>query len=739
MRKEIVLAESWVFFQDCDNLQALNASTGHEVGLPHTWNAIDGQDGGNDYFRGTCCYVKTFERPEYQAGQQVWLEFGAVNASARVYLNGTEVASHDGGYSSFRAHITPYLADSNTLHVFADNSANDSVYPQTADFTFYGGIYRDVKLIILSENHFEFGRWGGKGIRLTPRVLENGKGLLDVQAKVTGRYDEVVISLFDGVNCIAKASGCECILEVEQVHLWEGLKDPFLYLCTAELLLDGEPIDCLEYTIGFKTVLFDAEKGCFLNGRSYPLRGVSRHQDRLHVGNALTPSMHEEDMAIILECGANSVRLAHYQHDQTFYDLCDQRGVVCWAEIPYITKHMPNGVDNTMSQMQELIEQCHHHPSIVCWGISNEITAGGNSQEVYANNLALYEKCHELDGQRPVAMAHAFMLPVTDKLVTLPDIIGYNLYYGWYMGTMQGNGQFLDTCHQAHPDIPLALTEFGCEANLQFQTCHPKKGDYSEQYQAEFHEFMCSEINRRPYLWGTFVWNMFDFAADARDEGGTKGKNCKGLVTFDRKTRKDSFYAIKSWYSDEPFVHICGRRYVNRSEEITEVKVYSNQHAVELFCNGVSQGKQEGSHAFIFKVRLNRHNIIEAKSGNLCDRIEVNKVASPDPGYRYGASEAVANWFSGLQLEFPEGRLSINDTVGEMIRVPEGRKILDEVLAKRSSEKEGIAAQIKMDEYMITVTMKDVQFSEMLRRAKLDDSYVMELNRRLNRLEKLRH
>ncbi len=736
MRKEIVLGDFWAFYKNCGSFQALDSSKAEEVCIPHTWNAIDGQDGGNDYYRGTCCYAKIFDRPVFNEEQQVWLEFEAVNSSATVYLNGIQIASHDGGYSAFRVHITPNLKQKNTLHVFTDNSINTTVYPQTADFTFYGGIYRDVKLIILSENHFEFEKYGGKGIKLTPTVSGDGTGFLHAQASISGQYDKVVFSILNGDNRIAQAEGCNCNLEIEHVHLWDGLKDPFLYVCRAELYLRSKVVDLLEYRIGFKTVEFNSEKGFFLNGRSYPLRGVSRHQDRMHVGNALTPEMHEEDMAIILECGANTIRLAHYQHSQFFYDLCDLFGVICWAEIPYITKHMPDGVENTISQLQELIEQCYNHPSIVCWGISNEITAAGNSDEVYANNLALYKKCHEMDSLRPVAMAHAFMLPVSDKIVTLPDIIGYNLYYGWYMGTMQGNGSFLDTCHQAHPDIPLALTEFGCEANLQFQTSHPKKGDYSEQYQADFHDFMCSEIALRPYLWGTFIWNMFDFAADARDEGGTKGRNCKGLVTFDRKTRKDSFYAIKAWYSDEPFVHICGRRYINRCEDVTEVKVFSNQESVELFCNGIRLGQLKGRHTFVFKVKLDEHNLLEVKCGDLYDCIAVNKVSSPEKSYLYAASEEVANWFSGLDLESSDGFLSINDTVGDIIYIPEGRTILDEVLAKRSSEKEGIAAQVKMSEYMITVTMKDVQFSEILRRAKLKDAYVMDLNRRLNKLPK---
>lgn len=734
MRKEYDLCGSWRFYKDCI-VSDIEKKKFETVSIPHTWNAVDGQDGGNDYFRGSCCYVKTFQKPHLNSGSQLYIRFDGVNSVSDVYLNNKAVFHHEGGYSAFQIRIDELLEDQNTLCVQVDNRVNH-VYPQAADFTFYGGIYRPVSLVEVQSSHFSFGPNGGNGVRLTPSV-EGTVGKLDVQAWVEGSYDEVRFAVLDNGTAVAVGCGCECSIKIPSVHLWNGLGDPFLYKVKASVIVGDCVVDCLDYDIGFRTVSFDPEKGFFLNGSSYPLRGVSRHQDRMGYGNALTEQMHDQDMDMILEVGANSIRLAHYQHSQHFFDLCDRKGVLVWAEIPYITKHNPDGRENTISQLKELIEQNYNHTSIFCWGISNEITAGGNSDDLYDNNCALRDIAHKMDSTRVVSMAHAFMLPMDDRVVSIPDIAGYNLYYGWYLGEMDGNGGFLDSVHERHPNLPLGLTEFGCDANLAFQNSNPVKGDYSETYQALFHEFMCSEIDKRPYLWGTYIWNMFDFGADARDEGGTKGFNCKGLVTADRKVRKDAFYAVKAWYSDEPFVHICGRRYVRRAEDVTQVKVYSNQSRVELRVNGKTIGVKEGSHTFCFDVRMEEKMKVEAFSGDLTDCILIEKVPEVEKSYVYSAAAEIANWFAGLELKYPEGYFSINDKIGDIIKVPEGRAVFDSIMALRKRSKStDVAHQVETTEYMIQVTMKDVQLSEMLRRSKMPDSMILDINRKLNQIPK---
>lgn len=734
MRTERLLCDRWEFFLGCGYDDIFNVEP-LLVDLPHTWNAVDGQDGGNDYLRGKSCYRKVFSCPQVEPDKQLYLEFDGVNSVCDVYLNGSVICHHEGGYSTFRVRIDELVREENTLVVVADNGVGN-VYPQAADFTFYGGIYRPVRLVELSKTHFAFGAYGGKGVRLTPSVRPDNSGELAIQAWIDGSFDDVLFEVFEDQKLVASAHGQNCTIELPSVHLWDGVKDPFLYTVKAKVLCGDQVMDSIDYQVGFRTFLFDAQRGFFLNGKSYPLRGVSRHQDRIGVGNALTEAMHNEDMDLILEVGANSIRLAHYQHSQHFYDLCDQKGIICWAEIPYITKHNPEGRANTISQLRELIEQNYNHTAIACWGISNEISAGGNSDDLYDNNCTLRDLAHKMDSTRVVSMAHAFMLPVDDPVVSIPDIAGYNLYYGWYLGEMDGNGPFLDLCHKTHPNLPLGLTEFGCDANVAFQNSSPVKGDYSETYQALFHEFMCSEIDKRPYLWGTYIWNMFDFAADARDEGGTKGRNCKGLVTFDRKLKKDAFYAVKAWYSNEPFVHIAGRRYVDRTEDVTQIKVYSNQREVELLVDGKRVAKQQGAHTFVFEVANVGESVIEAKSGALSDIIHIRKVAEQNTSYIYSNAAEIENWFAGLELKFPEGFLSVDEKIGTIISTPEGRAIFDEVLALKSANGTDVASQVKTTEYMIQVTMKDVVLSEMLRRLRAPDEFILEINRKLNQLRK---
>ena len=311
--------------------------------LPHTWNNIDGQDGGNDYWRGTCIYKTRFAAPAFDKNtQQVWLQFEGVNASAKVTLNGVEVARHDGGYSTFRADVTALLADSNELIVEADNSKNDRVYPQKADFTFYGGIYRDVSLLVVNRNHIALDYLGGPGVQITPTV--NGANA-DIEVKTWMEGDgEIEFSIYDAAGVeVVTGKGRDTTVTLEHPHLWDGVRDPYLYTCAVRLVLNGEVQDEVRQRFGVRSFSVDPKRGFFLNGRPYPLHGVSRHQDRKGLGNAITREMHDEDMQLIKELGANTIRLAHYQHDQYFYDLCDEAGMVVWAEIPYISEHMPNG------------------------------------------------------------------------------------------------------------------------------------------------------------------------------------------------------------------------------------------------------------------------------------------------------------------------------------------------------------------------------------------------------------
>lgn len=648
------------------------------LNLPHTWNGIDGQDGGNDYYRGTCYYAKSLSKADLPAGEEIYIQFEGANSSADLYVNGKKLAHHDGGYSTWRVNLTAELLEENEIVVAVDNSKNETVYPQNADFTFYGGLYRDVTLIGTSTSRFNLDYYGTPGVAVTP-IVEGTKATVTVEAFLTGikAGQKLSVSIINDGNVIASkeqdASETKAVFEIENPHLWHGRKDPHLYITEVKLLENETVLDERVIRFGIRSFVIDAQRGFILNGEEYPLRGVSRHQDRPVVGNALSHEDHIEDMNLICELGATTIRLAHYQHDQFFYDLCDERGLCIWAEIPYISSHMPNGRENTISQMKELIVQNYNHPSIVVWGLSNEITMGGKSDaDLIENHHILNDMCHDMDKTRPTTMAIVSMCDMNDPYVRIPDTRSWNHYFGWYGGDTSMNGPWLDDFHAKYPDEPVGMSEYGCEA-LNWHNSNPKQGDYSEEYQAYYHEELIKQLFTRKYLWATHVWNMFDFAADARAEGGEDGMNHKGLVTFDRKYKKDAFYAYKAWLSDEPFVHICGKRYVDRVEDVTKVTVYSNLPEVELFANGISLGKQTSDvHFFYFEVPNTGRTTLKAVAGQCSDMSTIIKVDEPNPSYILNDTIGgeVLNWFD---IETPDGYFNINDTIADIMANPQGQ------------------------------------------------------------------
>ncbi len=682
MRKTIQFNQDWQFEQPGRDVVTVN--------LPHTWNAKDGQDGGNDYWRGTAVYRKSFAAPEREENERVYIEFAGVAMSAEVILNGETIGTHEGGYSLFRFDLTDHLKQDNQLEVRTDNSANDRVYPQMADFTFYGGIYRDVNLIVVNDAHFECVKDGTDGIKVTP-IVNAEKKCAEIKVETwVSDGDEVVLSVVGQEYRAAVSEGTAyCKFEMKDVHLWDGIDDPYLYTLKAKLIKDGKVKDEVSVRFGCCEFCMDAEKGFFLNGRSYPLRGVSRHQDRIGTGNALTHKEHDEDMAVVKDLGANTLRLAHYQHDQYFYDLCDENGIVVWAEIPYITKHMTAGKENALSQMKELITQCYHHPSIVCWGLSNEISAGSPvTEEVISDHRELNDLCHRMDTTRPTVMAHAFMLEKDSELIPVSDIASYNLYFGWYLGSLEQNDAFFDEYHAKYPERVIGFSEYGADANTKYHSSAPEQGDYTEEYQCVYHEHLLKMIDERPYLWATHVWNLFDFAADGRDEGGKKGQNQKGLVEFDHKTRKDAFYLYKAAWSKEKFVHLCSKRYVNRAEEKTEIKVYSNLDAVTLFVDGKESETKEGKRIFTFEVPINGEHIIKAVSGECCDEMTVRKVNEPDPEYIF-RRQAVINWFD--TADYDPAYYSIKDTMGALKKNPHTGAILAKMMERMTASRGDVA------------------------------------------------
>ena len=744
MRQIYNLNAKWAFTKEVGEIPAAIDNAWETVNLPHSWNAVDGQDGGNDYYRGTCHYVKEISKADLPKADKYFLEVRGANSSADAYLGGKHLMHHDGGYSTWRVDISDELADTNLLVIAVDNSANETVYPQMADFTFYGGLYRDVNIICVSESHFDLEYYGGPGIMVTPKVegenanveievfIKNGKEGQQLRYTITDKEGKEVASVETADSKVA--------LDINNVTLWHGKKNPYLYTASVELVEGGNVLDNVSARFGCRTYKIDPENGFILNGEEYPLRGVSRHQDRWGVGNALLPEHHKEDIDLICEVGATTIRLAHFQHDQYFYDLCDERGLVIWAEIPYISKHMPTGRENTISQMKELITQNYNHASIVVWGLSNEITMSGDTDpDLLENHNILNDLVHEMDKTRLTTMACLTMCPIDSPIVQIPDTVSYNHYFGWYGGETDMNGPWFDKFHEKYPNIPIGCSEYGCEA-LNWHTSQPTQGDYTEEYQAYYHEELIKQLFTRKYMWATHVWNMFDFGADARSEGGENGQNHKGLMTFDRKYKKDAFYAYKAWLSDEPFVHICGKRYVDRAEDVTKITVYSNQPEVELFANGESVGKIEApDHFFYFDLKLEGEVELKAVAGECEDTSFVRWVETFNEDYRLREKGTILNWFD---IDTPEGRFSLNDKLSEIMATFRGKMLLAKVFMK---VKKGMSGGKKNAGFEMTPTLMQMMGSFTLLRltglmsmanVTFTKEELLDINAKLNKIKK---
>ena len=755
MRMVQNINQGWLFVK---NTADISAREGVVLDLPHTWNAEDGFDGGNDYFRGSCLYVKTLQKADLPAADLYYLEFRGANSSADVFVNGTKLAHHDGGYSTWRVNITDALTETTEIAVVVDNAANETVYPQMADFTFYGGLYRDVNLIAVSKSHFDLDYYGGNGLVITPVVEgKDAKVTVEVYVKDLAEDQKLVYTIYDKEEKELQkieTTDTSVSFEIKDVHLWHGRRDPYLYCCEVEIVAGDDVIDSVCSRFGCRSFKIDPENGFILNGEEYPLRGVSRHQDRTGVGNALLPEHHREDIDLIMEVGATTIRLAHYQHDQYLYDLCDEKGLVIWAEIPYISRHMATGRENTISQMKELVTQNYNHPSIVVWGLSNEISIAGSDDDLLENHRILNDLVHEMDKTRLTTIAAVSMCKMEDPYLQIPDVVSYNHYFGWYGGDTDMNGPWFDKFHAMHPTIPIGCSEYGCEA-LNWHTSTPKQGDYTEEYQAFYHEELIKQLFSRKYLWATHVWNMFDFGADARAEGGENGQNHKGLVTMDRKYKKDAFYAYKAWLVSpevDPFVHLCGKRYVDRVEDVTKVTVYSNLPGVELFVNGESLGKKTAeNHFFYFDVPNVGESVIVAKAGELSDEGKIRKVDEMNMDYVLREVGAVLNWFDVVEIE---GRYSLNDKIADIMKskrgmlwfVGVGLKIKKKMDAnkkgKKKSEKKsgGFEIDLKADgglmQMMGGFTVLRLSSMMGMMNVSFTKEELLKMNKKLNRIRK---
>ena len=684
MREIISLNENWTLsFPKGDHAT-------EQVNLPHTWNAVDGNDGNGSYLRTTGVYTRTFTAPKQpREGGRTYVEVLAAALNSTVKVNGQVATTHEGGFSIFRADVTDLCHEGeNELTIEVSNEDTPSMYPSSADFTFYGGLYRGVNLISVPNAHFDLDYYGGPGMMVTPVPTEDGGANFTIKSFVTNPADDLTV-MYSIEDCFGRevasavrgSADTEVTIYVPDAQLW-SMDEPNLYTVVATLQRNNEEVDEIAANVGVRSFKVTPDEGFSINGVPTPLRGVSRHQDRVFEGNALTAEEHYDDAMLIKELGANTIRLAHHQHSQDFYDACDEIGFAVWAEIPFISvfKKGEGAHKHVMEEMKELIIQNYNHPSIMFWGISNEILIGGISQELVDTHHDLEKLCKELDPTRLTTIAHVSTTPVNGPMHHITDLESYNHYFGWYGGKMEQNGPWLDQFHAEHPDICIGISEYGCEGIINWHSNTPQCKDYTEEYQALYHEHMAQVFEDRPWVWASHVWNMFDFGCAARNEGGVSGRNNKGLVTMDRKTKKDSYFVYQAYWTQTPMVHIAGRRHAQRAGETTEIKVYSNQDTVVLYVNGKEVGQQTAHRVFKFNAALNEgFNTIVAVAGDVKDSITLEKVAE-EPGYYTlpefnERQEGVANWFKQIgsmdltaPMEFPEGYYSVKDTMEDLAK-----------------------------------------------------------------------
>lgn len=738
MRKITNWNDDWQFAKTEDVERAL----WEPVTLPHTWNAYDGQDGGGDYYQGIAWYRKTFTLEPGWKG--VYVRFGAANKTARIICNRQAVDSHEGGFSAFTVNLTPYLLEGeNELLVCVDNSADLPVYPRMADFTFFGGLYRGAELILFDTmKHFDVTTCGTDAIFVSTK--NDGRMGVIVHAP-TGEKVHIDILDADGkrityADGVSRGGKAQISLWVVNPKLWDGVDAPNLYTCIATM--QGDEI---RTAFGFRSFSVDADTGFCLNGRSYPLHGVCRHQDREDLGWALTEREQQEDMALVREIGANTLRLAHYQHAPDFYDLCDQNGIVVWAEIPFISAYddRREADDNLRIQLRELILQNYNHPAICFWGIANELGIGGESDNMIAMLKELNAMAKKLDSGRLTAIANVGMTMPESEQFHITDLTSYNEYMGWYEGKPEDHGPFCDERHARLPGIPMAISEYGADCLVKWHSAQPECKDYSEEYQAIVHEKAYDAFEKRPWLWATWLWNMFDFAADGRDEGGCKGRNNKGLVTFDRKIKKQAFYFYKAKWSKEPFVYLCGKRFTKRHEDAIEVKVYSNGEEVTLYANGEKVGTQQGNAVFVFQnVALTAPETVltVTASNGSTDTLTIEKVAEQPKEYVFTVTKEVsanvAQWFAAQapavrELVIREGYLSVEDPLELVYQYPEGEKAVKEIIQKPMSiDHPAMAARMDVGGAMSFAAIWH-HISKML-----PDEAIFILNERLNKIPK---
>lgn len=648
-RVENSISKNWEFSKGSG--KQTPAKFWQSINIPHSFNAKDGQDGGGvrggrtGFYRGNVWYRKNLEMPSFDASKRYFINFEAVSIEAEVFLNGKKLGKHRGAFTAFNFEVTDVIKPGNNLlEVKVNNHWKKDMPPLSGDFVMFGGIYRPVQLISTSDSNISPLFFASKGVFLTQKYdAKTKKATVDVKVKLSNKKgsqlnNQVKISVIDANNKVVcektedvkLTSGKEIDfntqIALDNPTLWNGTKNPYVYDVKVELLNNNKVIDCVTEPLGIRNYYIDGKKGFFLNGKHYQLKGVNRHQDRLDKGWAISEADHEEDMKIIREMGANSLRLAHYPQSKYFYGLADKEGMVTIAEVPLVDQVRNNEEfkKNSVFMLKELIYQNYNHPAICFWSISNEIGNQPTEDGVDLMNR-MYKTAKELDSNRPVVLAANKIFKKENLEV---DHVMFNNYPGWYGSDPSAMGGVIDKWYKKYGKDGIGIAEYGAGASIyQHASTKPNKQPspggnwHPEEWQTYCHENHYRAIADRPYVWGSYIWNMFDFASVWRTEGDHEGRNDKGLVTYDRQTKKDVFYFYKANWSDKPVVYINQRRFVNRKGLIHDVKVFSNNGETKLFVNGKLMGSKTPD-----KVKVVLWKDIKFKPGNNTVTVEANGI-----------------------------------------------------------------------------------------------------------------
>ncbi len=616
-RIEIPLNTEWEFMYGYEK-RKVNA---RPVTIPHTWNVGDADSGKKDYYRGDGSYAKQlFVAKEYD-DKRLFLKFEGVATVAWVFVNGHFVDEHIGGYAAFTFEITDFITygTENSILVKVSNAYRIDALPLGGDFMKYGGLYRPVSLLVTEKICITPLDYASSGVYLTQKDVTAQKASVEVKTKVSNVLKTKIKAtiqtriLDKGGKEVVSNSTNQMILPnritevlqpltIENPKLWQGKKDPYLYAVEVSVLIKDQIVDKVIQPLGVRFFRIDPDKGFFLNGEYLDLHGVNRHQDIAGKGSALSLQDHQRDMDMIMEIGANIVRLSHYQHAKPVFDYADKAGLVLWAEIPLVGLggHRKKGYYNNENlhingrqQLIELIRQNYNHPSVFFWGLFNELKDEEANPLEYIKELQALAK--KEDSTRLTVAATNIDI---SKLNTVTDVIAWNKYYGWYGEEPSEMGIWADKMHKQFPNRSLGISEYGAGASIFHQDdtlVAPEPGGkwHPEAWQSYFHEENWRALKSRPFIWGKMIWNMFDFASSMRNEGDRPGMNDKGLITFDRQTKKDAFYFYKANWNPEKMLHLAEKRFKERTTEITQVKAYGNLDNVELFVNGKSLGTKK--------------------------------------------------------------------------------------------------------------------------------------------------